>query len=282
MVDRKSKLIKCISEIWGSHSGEWKGYCLLDVMQCSLVEVHWCFEGTCCFHLQDRRVKETLHWTWSQHVPLKCWYRFTRLHVITSQKTPFLMFSDTSKCFKLSVPLYTENTIKNFTLWSSYMWNALVYAGILCHQWSVVLYFLSTFLHQFLSHCRTQAVSHYHIIRKPAILYLVTTLKSMIPPYLLTSAWLDVCNTPRLKLVVFCSISFGCVCLVQYRYYWLSKCKFAPLVLHVSYCLRMWIVIHYMLMFYSRNIYHRHSIKYLEEYWNKDNFYKTKYKSKEC
>jgi hypothetical protein len=37
-------------KIWGSYSGEYEDGCLWVVALCSLVEVHWCFRGTCCLH----------------------------------------------------------------------------------------------------------------------------------------------------------------------------------------------------------------------------------------
>jgi len=57
-----------------------KNAVLWGVMLCSLLEGHQCFGGTCCFHL---RVQDEGR----QQAPVKCWYLYTRLHGITSQKT---------------------------------------------------------------------------------------------------------------------------------------------------------------------------------------------------
>jgi hypothetical protein len=84
------------------------------VTPCSMVEVHQCFWGTYCLHLQGQRVSQARNqqeadgkqssshfcsllgvftwlslwpWRWSQYAPPKCQWAFTGLHDVTSQKT---------------------------------------------------------------------------------------------------------------------------------------------------------------------------------------------------
>lgn len=58
-----------------------------DVMLCGLVDSYKHFVGTCCLHLQSKR----LPWKCEVQIPPKCWYLPIRLHGATSREIIILV-----------------------------------------------------------------------------------------------------------------------------------------------------------------------------------------------
>jgi len=50
-----------------------------DITLCTLVDRYYCFEGTCCPHLQGRRIP----WKWTHYVSPKCWHLHTIPYNVT-------------------------------------------------------------------------------------------------------------------------------------------------------------------------------------------------------
>jgi hypothetical protein len=110
----------CFADLWYYYSIKSTIFC--DVTQCSPVEIHRPFRGS-YFLQQEASSKQWFcllimwlilwPWKWKQYVLLKCWWTFTRLHGIISQKIILFIITTvrTSNATHYSIHWYLYNNI---------------------------------------------------------------------------------------------------------------------------------------------------------------------------